>query len=264
MCFPCHACLCWHVRLQAGYSLDVIAMANQKWAVLISSRSTPLQQSGGEWIWNKFPVHRCGDLPKHHTHKHTHLAVMASTILSLNFYASLSLSHGCEIVLSVYTHECVCLDCIICIQMRNTWDLIRMHYFLLWTLSFFCQALNPPQHLDSRGCGHVWTQPSLWKQITWRNAAFCSFIWLGSPYCVDLWAYTCFERRVVFLTRKWLMENLFLFFLLAPRHKIHQSEHDTSSFPGWKVWRELQIHSEVSGWTGTRGGSQQRYDHSVP
>lgn len=72
MCFACHACLCWHVRLQAGYCLDVIATANQKWAVLISSRSTPLQQSGGEWIWNKFPVHRCGDLPKHHTHTQTH------------------------------------------------------------------------------------------------------------------------------------------------------------------------------------------------
>lgn len=106
------------------------------------------------------------------------------------------------------------------------------------------------------------TRSSLWKQIMWGNAAFCSFIWSRSPYCVDLWAYPCFKCRVVYLTRKWLMENLFLFFLVAPRHKIHQSEHDTSSFPGRKVWRELQIHSEVSGWTGTRGGSQQRYDDS--
>lgn len=42
----------------------------------------------------------------------------------------------------------------VCIQMRNTWDLIRMHYFISWTVSFFLSSFK-----SSTSSWWPWLQP---------------------------------------------------------------------------------------------------------
>ena len=62
MCLHVH--MCGLVQLPAVYSADIIGMSTQRWVVLISFPSMPFEQHGnhgGEWIWNKFPMHWCGD-----------------------------------------------------------------------------------------------------------------------------------------------------------------------------------------------------------
>ena len=102
MCTHVFACvhMCGHVQLQAVYSADIIGVSTQRWVVLISFPSMPFEQHGnhgGEWIWNKFPMHWCGDFSSTHTKTHTYLAYTVQCAHS-NFLASLFYSHGCGVI----------------------------------------------------------------------------------------------------------------------------------------------------------------------
>lgn len=149
--FLCHACLCWHVWLQADSSLDIIAIANQKWAALISRLSTPLQQHSGEWMWSKFPVHRCEDPTK--THTHTHTQILGSNGHVQYFHQTSTPHCFCLMGVRLFSRRCVCLYCESCIWMRKSFlDLTRMHDFVSWTVSSFKWP-----HLEGRDRCHVWT-----------------------------------------------------------------------------------------------------------
>lgn len=137
--------MCGHVQLQAVYSADIISRSTQRWVVLISFPSMPFEQHGnhgGEWIWNKFPMHWCGDSG---THTHTWQTQYSTFIQTF-------LPH-CSIVLCVYFMYCTVYSCVMflfCLDIHNwMWNHMLglvMHFYFI---SSSCTAWASIQSLIS-------------------------------------------------------------------------------------------------------------------